>query len=102
MGRIRLSDKKAGKRPSFLHKFIKTCRIDAGLRQEQLAKKMGVSVVSVQNWESGKTRIKNVRINGRQKQANYMCFSHEILECVTYRCRTDFAVIQAQGINEQL
>ena len=40
-----------------MSKFIKTCRISAGLTQEQLAEKMGVSVVSVQNWESGKTKI---------------------------------------------
>ena len=40
-----------------MRKFIKTCRINAGLTQEQLAEKMGVSVVSVQNWESGKTNI---------------------------------------------
>ena len=40
-----------------MRKFIKTCRKNAGLTQEQLAEKMGVSVVSVQNWESGKTNI---------------------------------------------
>lgn len=40
-----------------MSKFIKTCRISAGLTQERLAEKMGVSVVSVQNWESGKTKI---------------------------------------------
>lgn len=34
-------------------KFMKACRMNAGLTQEQLAGKMGVSVVSVQNWESG-------------------------------------------------
>lgn len=38
-------------------KFIKKCRIDAGLTQEQLAEKMGVSITSVQNWESGRTNI---------------------------------------------
>lgn len=37
--------------------FIKKCREEAGLTQPQLAEKMGVSVVSVQNWESGKTKI---------------------------------------------
>lgn len=37
--------------------FIKRCRINAGLTQAHLAEKIGVSVVSVQNWESGKTRI---------------------------------------------
>lgn len=40
-----------------MSKFIKVCRLNAGLTQEQLAEKMGVSVVSVQNWESGKTKI---------------------------------------------
>lgn len=40
-----------------MRRFIKKCRENAGLTQEKLAEKMGVSVVSVQNWESGKTRI---------------------------------------------
>lgn len=40
-----------------MRKFIKTCRINAGLTQQQLAEKMDVSVVSVQNWENGKTNI---------------------------------------------
>lgn len=40
-----------------MSKFVKACRINAGLTQEHLAEKMGVSVVSVQNWESGKTNI---------------------------------------------
>ena len=44
-----------------MSKFIKTCRVSAGLTQEQLAEKMGVSVVSVQNWESGKTKIETRR-----------------------------------------
>lgn len=44
-----------------MNKFIKTCRKNAGLTQEQLAEKMGVSVVAVQNWESGKTKIENRR-----------------------------------------
>lgn len=37
--------------------FIKKCREEAGLTQAQLADKMGVSVVAVQNWEKGKTKI---------------------------------------------
>lgn len=37
--------------------FIKRRRKEVGLTQEQLAKKMDVSVVSVQNWESGKKGI---------------------------------------------
>lgn len=44
-----------------MRKFIKICRTNAGLTQEQLAEKMGVSVVSVQNWESGKTNIETRR-----------------------------------------
>ncbi|MBD5522289.1 MAG: helix-turn-helix transcriptional regulator [Lachnospiraceae bacterium] len=40
-----------------MSRFIKQCRINAGLTQEQLAEKMGVSNVSVQNWESGRTKI---------------------------------------------
>lgn len=44
-----------------MRKFIKTCRISAGLTQEQLAEKMGVTVASVQNWESGKTNIETRR-----------------------------------------
>ena len=34
--------------------FIKRCREEAGLTQAQLAEKMDVSVVAVQNWENGK------------------------------------------------
>lgn len=37
--------------------YIKRCREEAGLTQTQLAEKMDVSVVAVQNWEKGKTRI---------------------------------------------
>lgn len=37
--------------------FIKRCREEAGLTQAQLAEKMDVSVVAVQNWEKGKTKI---------------------------------------------
>ncbi len=37
--------------------FIKKCREEAGLTQAQLAEKMDVSVVAVQNWEKGKTKI---------------------------------------------
>lgn len=44
-----------------MRKFIKTCRINAGLTQQQLADKMGVTVVSVQNWENGKTNIETRR-----------------------------------------
>lgn len=38
--------------------YIKRCREEAGLTQGQLAERMGVTVVAVQNWESGKTTIK--------------------------------------------
>lgn len=44
-----------------MRNFIKTCRINAGLTQEQLAEKMGVSVISAQNWENGKTNIETRR-----------------------------------------
>lgn len=37
--------------------FIKNYRKDARLTQAQLAEKMNVSVVSVQNWEKGKTEV---------------------------------------------
>lgn len=37
--------------------FIKKCREAAGLTQAQLAEKMDVSVVAVQNWEKGKNKI---------------------------------------------
>ncbi|MDE6663094.1 MAG: helix-turn-helix transcriptional regulator [Lachnospiraceae bacterium] len=40
-----------------MSRFIKQCRINAGLTQNQLAEKMGVSVVSVQNWEGGRTKV---------------------------------------------
>lgn len=38
-----------------MNRFIKKCREEAGLTQEQLAEKMGVSTGAVQNWENGKT-----------------------------------------------
>ena len=37
--------------------FIKRHREEAGLTQEQLAEKMNVSTVAVQNWEKGVTKI---------------------------------------------
>ncbi|MCR5847664.1 MAG: helix-turn-helix domain-containing protein [Lachnospiraceae bacterium] len=37
--------------------FLKRNRVAAGLTQSQLAEKMNVSVVAVQNWENGKTNI---------------------------------------------
>lgn len=37
--------------------FIKKCREAARLTQAQLAEKMDVSVVAVQNWEKGKNKI---------------------------------------------
>ena len=40
-----------------MRRFIKKYRENAGLTQEKLAEKMGVSIISVQNWESGKTGI---------------------------------------------
>lgn len=42
--------------------FIRKCRKDAGLTQAELAEKAHVSTVSVQNWESGKTKIELGRI----------------------------------------
>jgi len=35
---------------------IKYCRSDKGWSQEQLARNLGVSLHTVQRWESGKTR----------------------------------------------
>jgi len=35
---------------------IKYCRVSQGLTQEQLARNIGVSLNTVQRWESGKTR----------------------------------------------
>lgn len=37
--------------------FLKRSRESAGITQADLAEKMGVSIVAVQNWESGKTNI---------------------------------------------
>ncbi len=45
-----------------MSKYLKTCRKNAGLTQEQLADKMGVTTVSVQNWENGKTKIEISRL----------------------------------------
>ena len=35
---------------------IRHCRVSQGLTQEQLARNIGVSLNTVQRWESGKTR----------------------------------------------
>lgn len=43
--------------------YIKNCREEAGLTQLELAEKMGVSVVSVQNWEKGRTKIEMSRMS---------------------------------------
>ena len=40
-----------------MSKYIKRCREEAGLTQAQLAEKLDVSTVSVQNWENGRTKI---------------------------------------------
>lgn len=42
---------------------LKRARIQAGLSQEKLADKMGVTPVSVQNWESGKTNVRLSKLN---------------------------------------
>ncbi len=41
--------------------FLKRNRMAAGLTQAQLAERMKVSVVAVQNWEAGKTKINQDR-----------------------------------------
>ena len=43
--------------------YIKRCREDAGLTQEQFAEKMQVSVMSVHNWEKGKTKLDPYRFD---------------------------------------
>ncbi len=55
--------------------FIKRCREEAGLTQAQLAEKMGVSVVAVQNWENGKTKV-----YGRQKDVHTRRWSDKAKE----------------------
>lgn len=42
--------------------ILKQARINANLTQEQLAEKMDVSTVSVQNWESGKTKVRETKL----------------------------------------
>ncbi len=37
-------------------------RVNAGLSQQDMADKMGVSRITVGNWESGKVRIKEAEI----------------------------------------
>lgn len=43
--------------------YIRRCREDAGLTQEQFAEKMQVSVMAVHNWETGKTKINSNRFH---------------------------------------
>ncbi len=45
-----------------MRKYIKTCRKNAGLTQEQIAEKMDVATVTVQNWENGKMTPKLSRL----------------------------------------
>ncbi len=40
-----------------MSRYIKACRKNAGITQEQLAEKMDVTTVTVQNWENGKYKI---------------------------------------------
>lgn len=42
--------------------YLKDKRTEANLTQEQVADSMGVSLNAVQNWESGRTRIKKSRL----------------------------------------
>ncbi len=44
-----------------MSRFIKTKRELAGLTQEMLAEKMGVSPITIQNWESGRSKIRQNR-----------------------------------------
>lgn len=44
-------------------KFLKQARLNAGLTQEEVAAKLNVSAISVQNWESGKNKIKDANLN---------------------------------------
>lgn len=41
---------------------MKAARVNAGLTQEQAAPKIGVSVSTIKNWESGKTSPTVVQI----------------------------------------
>lgn len=43
-------------------KFIKRYRTRIGMTQEQMAERIKVSVTSVQNWENGKTGIRNDKL----------------------------------------
>ena len=50
--------------------FIKRCREEAGLTQEQLAEKLEVSTQAVRNWESGITQIKLDRFSALSRILN--------------------------------
>lgn len=49
--------------------MLKQARKQASLTQEQLAEKMDVTVMSVQNWESGKTKVREAKL----KKLSYIC-----------------------------
>lgn len=36
--------------------ILKSLRLDAGLTQQELAEKLGVSTISIELWETGQTR----------------------------------------------
>ena len=46
---------------------LAAARVNAGLTQEQLAKKLGVTRKSVQNWELGRSNI---------RKANFIAFCY--------------------------
>lgn len=50
---------------------IKTLRLKVGLTQEQLAHKLGVSVVTVNRWEKGRSRIMGLTNYPDYKYARY-------------------------------
>lgn len=57
-----------------LSEYIKTARQTAFLSQEEFAKALGVSVCTVNRWETGKTRPNN----NAMKQIKWFCESNGI------------------------
>jgi len=43
---------------------LEAARVNAGLSQEEAAKKAGVTRFTIANWENGKTRISNAQALG--------------------------------------
>ena len=55
---------------------LKAARVNAGLSQEEAAKKIGVATSTLRNWEAGKTFPNQPKI---EKMCEVYCISFDVL-----------------------